>query len=71
MQYNDGKYHLEYIEHEYLGGYKCFDWTVVNTLGEPCTVNNITVSFRNKVDAERYIAKLNVCPDGGMITTLD
>jgi hypothetical protein len=70
MKYPDGKYHIEYIKHEYLGGYEQSDWTIVNAYGEQCTKDGVTLRFGKKEDAERYCAKINICPEGAAITEL-
>jgi hypothetical protein len=66
--YNDGKYHIEYKQHEYLNGYVQSDWTLVNTLGEDCTKNGITLRFNTKENAQKFCDKANQCSEGGLIT---
>ena len=71
MQYNDGKYHIELITHTYLGGYEYPGWTLVNTFGEMCRKNGRTIVFNDQDKAQKYCDKLNMCPDGGIITNME
>lgn len=57
---NEGfPYKVEYITHEYLGGYKQADWSILLTNGE-CyrDRNGITVRFSSKALAETYLDAL-------------
>jgi len=69
MKYNDGKYHVEWMTHEYLGGYKSASWTIVNVYGEPCR-DKTTLTFDTKENAHKYCNKLNITPEGGVLTNL-
>ena len=72
MKYEDGKYHVEWMVHEYFNGYKEGDWTIVNVYGEPCiSKRSVTLRFGNKDDAERYCNKLNINPEGAVLRNLE
>lgn len=71
LKYTDEQYHLEWINHQYLGDYWEHSWTVVNVYGEPCRIDGITIRFDNKQNAEKYLAKLNHCNEGGLLTNLE
>lgn len=68
MKYQDGKYHVEYMEFEYSGGYKESHWTIVNIYGEVCKSNGLSLRFTWKHDADDYCMKANICNDGGVCT---
>ena len=71
-KYTDGKYHIEYKEHEYFGGYKEPSWTLVNVFGESCrNTKGNTIHFTSKERAQKYCDILNICPDGGILTNLE
>lgn len=67
-KYDDGLYHVEWMEHEYFNGYRQADWTLVNVYGEPCRRNGITIRYGTKEAADRDCAKANVDAAGGLIT---
>lgn len=76
MKYNDGKYHIEWMEHAYygmyyLGKHKESSWTIVNVYGEPCRCDGIIICFSDKSDAVRYCKKLNIVPEGAVLTNLE
>jgi len=70
MKYKDEKYHVELMEHDYFGGYRESAWTIVNVYGEPCR-EKVTLRFTDKEKAEKYCDKLNLCPEGGVLTNLE
>ena len=71
-KYKDSKYHIEYKEHEYFGGYKESSWTIVNVFGENCrNTKGNTIRFTSKEGAQKYCDKLNICPEGGILTNLE
>ncbi len=67
-KYTDGQYHIEWMMHEYFGGYQEPAWTLVNCYGEVCRKNGITMSYNNEEAAQKSCDKANQCPDGGIIT---
>ncbi len=70
MKYSDGKYHIEYLSQKLWDGFFKHMWCVVNVHGEQCTYGNLTAHFNTEDAAQEYCDKLNVCPEGGVITNL-
>lgn len=67
-KYTDGRYHIEQIKHEYLGGYVQSDWTLVNIYGEPCIGEHGALRFVDREAAQAYCDRVNITPDGGVVT---
>jgi hypothetical protein len=70
MKYDDGQYHVEYLEFEYLGGVKYWDYCIVNVYGEICHKNGNSLRYVDRFWADKLCNYLNQCPNGAIITNL-
>jgi hypothetical protein len=64
-KYTDGKYHVERLDVE-----DEIKWAVVNIYGEVCIISTGDVIFTTKVLADKFCARLNLLPEGGVIRNL-
>lgn len=52
-------YHVALIQHEYLGGYRALEWTLVDESGNHYRRNGVTLRFSTRDAAEDYADNLN------------
>ena len=67
----DGKYRIKNKLFTFQGGYKESFWTIVNIHGEICKKNGKQLKFGAEKSAKKYCDKLNICPDGAVLTNMD